>query len=179
MGCILPTMHCSWSQQCWKLLHPFGHHCQHGRNNSQHCWPNNVGNCCARLQVALRFDSGDANKNVAKTDFASFETFPTLYQVTQLLESREVIGWNWREGTASYFRERERVKFIALPFPVSSRLKILSFHVLVVQGQQRNVQRACCKCRVFIMKPIVFIVPVAVAIVVSKGRYRGDGNLIC
>ena len=36
MGCILPTMHCM-SQHCRKLSHPFAHHCQHGRNNSQHC----------------------------------------------------------------------------------------------------------------------------------------------
>ena len=32
---------------------PFAHHCQHGRNNSQHCWPNSVGGCYARLHVAL------------------------------------------------------------------------------------------------------------------------------
>ena len=38
MGCILPTMHCR-SQHCWELLHPFADHCQHARNNSQHCWP--------------------------------------------------------------------------------------------------------------------------------------------
>ena len=37
MGCILPTMHCR-SQHCWELLHPFAHHCQHGRNSSQHCY---------------------------------------------------------------------------------------------------------------------------------------------
>ena len=31
MGCILPTMH--WrSQYYWELLHPFSHHCQHGRS---------------------------------------------------------------------------------------------------------------------------------------------------
>ena len=29
------------------------HHCQHARNNSQHCWRNNVGSCCARLHAAL------------------------------------------------------------------------------------------------------------------------------
>ena len=49
MGCILPIMHCR-SQHCWELLHPFAHHCKHGRNNSQHCWPNNVRS----LHVALR-----------------------------------------------------------------------------------------------------------------------------
>ena len=52
MGYILPTMHCR-SQTCWELLHPFAHHCQHARNNSQHCWRNNVGSCCARLHAAL------------------------------------------------------------------------------------------------------------------------------
>ena len=52
MGYILPTMHCR-SQYCWELLHPLAHHCQHGRNNSQHYWPNNVGSCCLNLHVAL------------------------------------------------------------------------------------------------------------------------------
>ena len=35
------------------LLDPFEQHCQHARNNSQHCWRNNVGSCCVRLQAAL------------------------------------------------------------------------------------------------------------------------------
>jgi len=25
-----------------------------GRNNSQHCWPNNAGRCCVRLHVSKR-----------------------------------------------------------------------------------------------------------------------------
>ena len=37
MGCILPTMHCR-SQHCRELSHHFAHHCQPGRNNSEHCW---------------------------------------------------------------------------------------------------------------------------------------------
>ena len=52
MGCILSTMHCR-SQTCWELLHPSAHHCQHACNNSQHCWTNNVGSCCAPLNAAL------------------------------------------------------------------------------------------------------------------------------
>ena len=52
MVCNLPMMHCS-SKHCWELLHPFAQHCQHGRNNSQHCWPNNVGSFCVRLHVSL------------------------------------------------------------------------------------------------------------------------------
>ena len=49
--------HYAWmhygSQTCWELLHPFAHHCQHARNNSQHCWRNNVRSCCVRLHAAL------------------------------------------------------------------------------------------------------------------------------
>ena len=33
------------------------------------------------------------------------------------------------------------VKFIALPFPFSSQLKIWSFNVVIVQGRQINVQK--------------------------------------
>ena len=55
MGCILLTMHCR-SQTFWELLHPFAHHCQHARNNSQHCWRNNVGSCRARLHAAQKRD---------------------------------------------------------------------------------------------------------------------------
>ena len=33
------------------MLHPFAHHCQHARNNSQHCCANNVGSCCVRLRM--------------------------------------------------------------------------------------------------------------------------------
>ena len=44
MGRIVLTIHCR-SQTCWELLHPFAYHCQHARNNSQHCWANNVGSC--------------------------------------------------------------------------------------------------------------------------------------
>ena len=36
-----------------ELLHPFAHHCPHARNNSQHCWRNNVGSCCACLHAVL------------------------------------------------------------------------------------------------------------------------------
>ena len=52
MGCLLPTMHFR-SQHCWELLHPFAHHCQYARNNSQHCWRNNVRSCCVRLHATL------------------------------------------------------------------------------------------------------------------------------
>ena len=37
--------------------------------------------------------------------------------------------------------QTEMVEFIALPFPSSKQLKIWPFHVVVVQGRQRNVQK--------------------------------------
>ena len=60
MGCILPTIHFR-SQTCWELLHPFAHQRQHASNNSQHCWRNNVGSCCARLHAALDSDGHQPN----------------------------------------------------------------------------------------------------------------------
>ena len=35
----------------------------------------------------------------------------------------------------------DTLEFIALPFPSSKKRKIWSFHFVVVQGQQRNVQK--------------------------------------
>ena len=55
--------------------------------------------------------------------------------------------------------QTEMLEFIALLFEFSSKLKILSFHVVVVQGRQRNVQKSamhvqnCC----FAIKPIAFL----------------------
>ena len=88
-------------------------------------------------------------------DFASFETFSPFYQVTQLLESREVrLGLKRGERVRV---QRERVKFIALPFTFSSQLRIWSFHVVVVQGRHRNVESAH---KIY----CVLDVPVAVAV---------------
>ena len=65
------------------------------------------------------------------------------------------------------------VEFIALPFSFSSKLKIWSFHVVVVQGQQRNQctkKRDACADRgvALLIKPIAFFDGLlAVAVVVS------------
>ena len=37
--------------------------------------------------------------------------------------------------------QTETVEFMALPIPSSKQLKISSFHVVVVQGRQRNVRK--------------------------------------
>ena len=81
----------------------------------------------------------------------TFQTFSALYQVKQLPESREVRFKLFffleltSAGTALEFK-RKILKFIALPFPFSSRLN-WSYHV---GGWQRNVQKSvmhvqsCC-----------------------------------
>ena len=50
-------------------------------------------------------------------------------------------GWHTRV-------QKEMLEFIAFLFPSSKKLKIWSFHVDVVQGRQRNVQKSvmqsCC-----------------------------------
>ena len=63
-----------------------------------------------------------------KIDCASFEKFLLLYQVTQLLESREV--WLQLEMGDFVRVQGEMVKFIALPFLCLSQLKIRLFTVL-------------------------------------------------
>ena len=77
----------------------------------------------------------------------TFQTFSALYQVKQLPESREI------RFKLAFFLElmsgdrAQMLRFIALPFPFSSRLKLWSFHV---GGRQRNVQKSvmhvqsCC-----------------------------------
>ena len=55
-----------------------------------------------------------------------------------------------KRGNRAQAVQTGMVEFIALPFLFSSKLKIWLFHVVVVQGQQRNVQKSvihvqpCC-----------------------------------
>ena len=69
-------------------------------------------------------------------DFASFKTRSPLYKFTQLLEKRKVRLELKRRDCVLVL-----VKFIALPFPFLSHLKIWSFNVVVGQGGQINVQK--------------------------------------
>ena len=46
---LYPSQKAMRVQNCWELLHPFAHHCQHRCNNSQHCWA--VGSCWGPLDV--------------------------------------------------------------------------------------------------------------------------------
>ena len=83
-----------------------------------------------------------------KIDFASFHFFSRLFQGAQLLKRREFSLELKRRDRAQVLTEM--VEFIGLPFPFPSKLKIWSFHVVVVQWRQRNVQKSvmhvqsCC-----------------------------------
>ena len=91
------------------------------------------------LVGTLRSDNGDVHENVAeKIDFASLH----------FLKRRE-FGLELKRREHNRV-QTEMVEFISLPFPFPSKLKIWSFHVVVVQGRQGNVQKSvthvqsCC-----------------------------------
>ena len=67
-----------------------------------------------------------------------FETISRLFQVAQLLKRREFM-LELKKGACARV-QAEMVGFIAFRFPSSRKLTIWSFHVVVVQKRQRNVQ---------------------------------------
>ena len=81
-------------------------------------------------------------------DSASFPTISRLSQVAQFLKRREFMLELKRGGRTQV--QTEMIVFIALPFPSSKKLKMLSFHLVVVKGRQKNVQtiavhvQSCC-----------------------------------
>ena len=67
--------------------------------------------------------------------------------------------------------QTQRVEFIALPFPSS---KQITFHVVVVQGRPRNVQKSVMhvqSCYFANLNPLLFDAAVTVAVVVSYGPH--------
>ena len=85
-----------------------------------------------------------------KIDSASFQTISQLSIVAQLLKKR---GFMLELKRGDHARvQTEIVEIIALPFPSSKKLKIWSFHVVVMQGRRRNVEKSVmhvqiCRCR--------------------------------
>lgn len=63
--------------------------------------------------------------------------------------------------------QTEIVKFTALPFPFSNNLVVISRRTVVVQGQQRNLQKRVMNEQPLVVTSCVLGVPVAVALVVS------------
>ena len=64
--------------------------------------------------------------------------------------------------------QKEMVEFIALPFPSSKKLKIWSFHVVVVQERQRSVQKSVQSCCFANLILLLFEAAVAVAVEARK-----------
>ena len=52
--------------------------CANGRNNSQHCWPNHVGSCCVRLNVAKRLTRFKLCATTLNNDPNNFQVFSNL-----------------------------------------------------------------------------------------------------
>ena len=83
-----------------------------------------------------------------KIDFAAFQTFSRLSQVTQLLKRRK-FKLRLKIGDSAGVQTK-MVEFIALPFPFSSQLGMWSFHVALSLGRQSNLQKcvmhvqSCC-----------------------------------
>ena len=78
-------------------------------------------------------------KTSPKNRLRILSLFSRLFQGIQLLKRREF-------GLELKRRDRDQVltelvEFIGLPFPFRSKLNIWSFHVVVMQGLQRNVQK--------------------------------------
>ena len=67
-----------------------------------------------------------------------FGTISWLFQVAQLLKRKEFM-LELKKGACARV-QAEMVGFIAFRFPSSRKLTIWSFHVVVVQKRQRNVQ---------------------------------------
>ena len=90
----------------------------------------------------LRSNNGEVHENVAeKWTSHPFTVFRDYFKwPAQLLKGREFGVKLKRRDCGRVLKEM--VEFIALPLPFPSRLKIRSFHVLVMQGRQRNVQKA-------------------------------------
>ena len=84
-----------------------------------------------------------------KTSLKNRLFYDSVSHVALFLKRREI--WlELKRGDCALVQTEMVDKFIALQFPFSSKLKIWSFHVVVVQGLQRNVQisvmhvQSCC-----------------------------------
>jgi len=107
-------------------------------------------------------------KKSLKNKLPILSLFLRLFQGVQLHKRREFSLELKRRDHARVLTEM--VEFIALPFPFLSKLKIWLFHIIVMQGLQRNLQKSvmhlqsCCFAH---YTYCFFDVPVVVAILVS------------
>ena len=119
----------------------------------------------------LRTGNGDVHEKVAeKQTWRHFKTFSRLFHLGLLLKRRRF--WlELKRGERTQVRTA-LVEFIALPFPFPypfpCNLTIWSFHAVVVQWRQRNVQNkrdARAELLFCSLNLLFFDVPVAVIVV--------------
>ena len=96
-------------------------------------------------------------KDPWKIDFASFHFFRDYPRSPSYLKRTE-FRLEMKRGDRAQV-QTEMVEFLCLPFPFSSKLKFWSFHVVVVQGRQRNVQKSVMhvQTRCLLIKPVAFL----------------------
>ena len=106
-----------------------------------------ISRACTPLGT-LRTTSTSMKTSPKNIDSASFQTISRLSQVAQLLKRREFM-LKLKRGSPHPCLDRDG-RIYCLAVPSSKKLKFWSFHVVVVQGQQRNVQKnvmhaqSCC-----------------------------------
>ena len=111
----------------------------------------------------LRSDEGDVHENVVKNSIRIILSFFAIIPIRPVTRGR---GF-WQElkrGERAQVR-REMVEFIALPFPFPSKLKIWSFHAVLVQPKAKKCTKkrdARAELLFCSLNLLFFDVPVAV-----------------
>ena len=75
-----------------------------------------------------------------KIDFASFAFFRDYPKWPSYIKEGN-LGWSWREGTAPDFRQRCLTDLLPCRSLFSSKLKMWSFHVVVVQERHNEIYK--------------------------------------
>ena len=95
--------------------------------------------------------------------------FSRLFLGAELLKRRD-LGLELKRSYRALV-QTDILEFIALPFPFSSKLKIWSFHVIVVHtGRAKKCSKKCdarAELLFCLLNLLFFDVPVAIAVVVS------------
>ena len=93
------------------------------------------------LLGTLRSDNDDVHENVHEKWTSHPFTFFRDYPKSPSYLKRREFRLEMKRGECARL-QTEMVEFRGLPISFSSKLKLWSFHVVVVQGRQRNVQKS-------------------------------------
>ena len=93
------------------------------------------------LLGTLRSDNDDVHENVHEKWTSHPFTFFRDYPKSPSYLKRRKFRLEMKRGEGARL-QTEMVEFRGLPISFSSKLKLWSFHVVVVQGRQRNVQKS-------------------------------------